>query len=129
MIERRRLDPLVPLSALLLLLAGCGGNGATPIEGAQVSRSAFEQRGLRWPLTVDTGAIGCTAQARWFEHDGARYGLNGFASEERGYRELEPIWAVDEEMMAQLRDAGAETDIVMRISVGDLSEEAGRLCD
>jgi hypothetical protein len=144
----RRRSPLVAGSAfLLLVLAGCDAPGGTAagnstpmgdtaapeapaaVDRTHVSRAAFEERGERWPLTVESGKIGCTDEARWFEHDGTRYGLNGLASQDRGYRDLEPIWAIDEELMARLRAAGAEPDFVSRISIGTLITKAGKLCD
>tara|TARA_B100000678_G_C17777108_1_gene329196 strand:- start:45 stop:251 length:207 start_codon:yes stop_codon:yes gene_type:complete len=67
--------------------------------------------------------------ARWVEVDGTRYGLNGLASEERGYAELEKVWAVDEEMMADLAEAGATDGPVLRVNIGDMSSQAAAFCE
>lgn len=121
----------------LLAIAGCdvrNGNqvASQPAAGTagtgRVTRHDFEARGKRWPLTVDAGTLGCTGVARWVEVDGVRYGLNGFATSERGYREIEPIWAVDAGMVAELKTAGASNDPPVRINIGDMIEEAGTLC-
>ncbi len=59
----------------LSLLAGC----ADPEPNA--TRAGFEAKGLKWPLTVDSGTLGCDVNAVWFETaDGRRYGVNGTAS-------------------------------------------------
>lgn len=96
-------------------------------EGA-VSRTDFQTRGLTWPLTVEEGRIGCTRLARWVESGGVRYGLNGSASKREGYADLSDIWALDEEMAEQLRQAGVPNDPPLRINVGDMIEEAGKFC-
>jgi hypothetical protein len=83
---------------------------------------------MRWPLTVNEGVLGCAGMVRWIEIGGARYGLNGFATVEQGYRKIEPIWAADQAMGAQLKAAGVPNDPPMRVSIGDMIEEAGRLC-
>lgn len=117
-------------------LVACGqapeeGNAASLQEDdpAAVSRDGFEAKGLLWPLTVNEGRLGCTQMARWVEVDGKRYGLNGIATEERGYAELEQIWSVNKEMMQQLKEAGATEGPTIRISVGDMISEAGAFCE
>jgi hypothetical protein len=113
-----------------------GSGAAAAIEGAQkelkypalVSRAQFRERGLKWPLTVEEGKLGCTRLARWVEVNGSRYGLNGSASAREGYLDLFQIWAVDEKMAADLRAAGIPNEPPLRVNVGDMIEEAGRFC-
>ena len=120
-----------------LALTGCGvaPEKSAPVEGDQVddssyvTRESFATEGLAWPLTVESARLGCTQMARWVEVDGTRYGLNGLASEERGYAEIEDIWAVDEEMMTRLAEAGATDAPTMRISIGSMSSKAEAFCE
>jgi hypothetical protein len=93
-----------------------------------VSRDDFQARGLKWPLTVEEGTLGCTDQARWIEVGGQQFGLNGTASEARGYRPLEAIWAIDKKMAAEFKANDIPNDPPVRINVGDMIEEAGKLC-
>lgn len=95
---------------------------------AAASRAGFEARSLSWPLTVPNGTLGCTAMARWVAVSGTKYGLNGMARERDGYAPLEKIWAIDEKMMSDLKAVGGSDGPVVRISVGDMIEEAGKLC-
>ena len=97
-------------------------------DPSTASRANFEARGLKWPLSVDEGTLGCTNEARWIEVSGVRYGVNGTASTDRGYAAIEPIWRVDEKMAKQLEKLGVPNEPPLRISIGDLIEEAGRLC-
>jgi hypothetical protein len=101
---------------------------ATVPDMAVASKASFEARGERWPLTVSSGTLGCTGDARWIEVDGVRYGLNGFATAARGYRDIESIWAFDEEMARQMTEAGAGEAPATRINIGELIQAAGRLC-
>lgn len=118
------------IAATLLLAATACGDGSTIPVGKPVSKTEFEQAGLRWPLTVDHGRIGCDGMAAWFKtDDGAKYGLNGMANEAQGYSEIEPIWAEDEKLMAEFKAAGAGEEVpVVRISIGDMIDEALKLC-
>lgn len=95
--------------------------------GRNVTRDQFESRGLKWPLTVDHAELGCTKLSRWAEVDGVKYALNGIA-EGQGYRKIDPVWQVDERMAEMLKEAGAENDPPIRVSIGDMLEEAGRHC-
>ncbi len=97
-------------------------------DPATASQAEFEARGLKWALTKPAGTLGCSAEARWIEIDGIRYGLNGTASEARGYAPLEPIWSIDSKMAADLKAAGLPNDPPLRVSIGDLIAEAGKLC-
>ena len=108
--------------------------GASPsgspqqVNQAVATRSAFEEDGLEWPLTVEAGQLGCTQLARWVEVDGIRYGLNGVATTARGYEEIEPIWRIDEIMADALAEHGAPNDPPIRISISDMIAEAGKFC-
>ena len=123
---------IIALTALVLV--GCGApsqdeSALTSTDRASVTKEDFESQGLLWPLTRDHARLGCDQMARWVEVDGTRYGLNGLASEERGYAELEEIWAVDEKMMAELAEAGATDAPVLRINIGDMNSEAAAFCE
>lgn len=118
---------LVVVLAFLIVFAALAPetDGDDP---AIVSRSEFEARGLKWPLTAENGRLGCTRLARWIEVNEVRYGLNGSASEREGYMDLSAIWAVDEKMAADLRKAGIPNEPPLRVNVGDMIEEAGKFC-
>lgn len=119
-----------------MLLSGvsCGQSGVGPDTSTaapssrSVSRQTFASAGLQWPLTVDEATIGCTGNARWVRVGGTSYGLNGIATVGRGYRPLEPIWAIDEAMARDLARAGVPNDPPVRINVGDMIQETGKLC-
>ena len=61
--------------------------------------------------------------------------LNGIAMGEAGrggvfQADLTPIHAVDEDLMAELREAGASEDgPIVRISVGAMGDRARSLCE
>ena len=95
----------------------------------RTSRSAFEAAGKTWPLSVAEGRLGCSGLAYWFEvPNGARYGLNGFATVAHGYLDLTPIWLPDAKLQAQLRAGGGVPGYVPRQDISDLSDGASRLC-
>lgn len=121
------------------MLVSCSGSKAPADEsvtksdfapgGKLVTKSDFETAGLRWPLTVESGQIGCDGNAYWFQSaDGTKYGLNGFASNDAGYAAIEPIWSVDEKMMSELRAAGVNDGVVLRVNIGDMIREAEKAC-
>jgi formyltetrahydrofolate synthetase len=95
-----------------------------------VTRAEFERTGLRWPLTVDQGRIGCDGVAAWFRtDDGRTYGLNGAATGS-GFPPIEPIWAIDEKTMGEfnaIAKAGQEVPVV-RVSIADMISEANKHC-
>lgn len=112
-------------------------NESQPVDGDAVvsaaendiaTKSEFEAKGLKWPLSVTAGTLGCTNQARWIEIDDVQYGLNGTASVERGYSEIDPIWLTDEKMAADLKAAGIPNDPPLKVNIGDMIAEAGKLC-
>ncbi|AWW75835.1 hypothetical protein CD351_15505 [Erythrobacter sp. KY5] len=123
------------VSLFVLTACGVAPNEDAPAESMEandpslVTREGFAAAGLAWPLTVESGRLGCTQMARWVEVNGTRYGLNGLASAERGYAELEDIWAVDEDMMAEFADAGAVDIPTVRINIGDMSSQADAFCE
>jgi len=125
---------LPALAAILLSGVSCGQSrdapdtSPAPPSSRSVSRQTFGAAGLQWPLTVDEATIGCTGNARWVRVGGTSYGLNGFANVGRGYRPLESIWAVDERTAAEYARAGIPNDPPVRINVGDMIQEAGKLC-
>lgn len=116
-------------------LSGPDTSQATPenITGAWSTRADFESRDLDWPLTADQARLGCTDTSRWAEVGGVKYALNGRAKGQ-GYRPIEPVWRIDEEMTQMIRDeferrgVSAEGEPPVRIDIGDMIEEAGKLC-
>ena len=91
------------------------------------SKADFERRGLKWPLTVSAGYLGCEGSAVWFATpDGTTYAVNGAASGR--YKPIEPIWSADQKMMGELKAAGAGRGPTLRINIGDLIEEGRKLC-
>ncbi len=116
------------------LLAGCGSKDRT----IDVTRDGFIADGKVWPLSVNSGKVGCTpnprdpdAEARWFiGPDGTKYGLNGFATVADGYADLTPIWLPDDVINQQVREAFPDEPVrvVTRLSIGGLSDLAATTC-
>jgi len=105
---------------LLLILAGC----TAPAPNA--TKADFERRGLKWPLTVEQGTLGCEGDAVFFGHDGTQYAVNGAASRE--YAPIEPIWRYDDKMNNELAAAGAGNGPKLRVNIGDMISEGLKLC-
>ena len=125
---------VLALSITFAGLAACGQK-ADPLE---VSREAFLAQGKIWPLSVQSGQVGCVknaqdprAEARWFRApDGKLYGLNGFATPEAGYEDITPIWLEDEAQNRQLQQAFPDQTVTIRnrLYIGDLMDEAAKGC-
>jgi hypothetical protein len=120
--------------ALALVSGACGGKA----EGVAVSEQQYAAEQKTWPLSVSSGRVGCHGLARWFQGpDGTYYGLNGFANRgskwaPRGieYQDLEPIWREDRKMHEEMQAMFPGQAVPMnRISIGDLSEDAAKLCE
>lgn len=94
---------------------------------ATATRADFEKRGLVWPLTVDRARLGCTKMSRWVEVEGVAYGLNGTAKG-NGYPAPDPVWQIDQRMSEMLKKAGAANETPVRVDIGDMLKEAGKLC-
>ncbi len=94
---------------------------------ATATRADFEKRGLVWPLTVDRARLGCTKMSRWVEVEGVAYGLNGTAKG-NGYPAPDPVWQIDQRMAEMLKKAGAANETPVRVDIGDMLKEAGKLC-
>lgn len=116
----------------LIAVSGMAGCGTRPVE---VSRAEFLAKGKVWPLSVESGQVGCSTEprgeARWFRApDGKLYSLNGFATPEAGYADLTPIWLDDRARLRQLQEAFPDQPVTMpvRLSIGDLSDEAAKAC-
>ena len=101
--------------------------GAANLARSHVTRADFESRGLKWPLTVDAGELGCTDLSRWVRVNGKQYGLNGTA-QGHGYSDIEPIWRPDEAMAQALKAAGGTDEPPTKVSIGDMISEAGKYC-
>ena len=117
--------------ALAIAVAACG-EGSPPEHGPvgkPVTRAEFEQAGLKWPLTVDRGLVGCDGMALWFRsEDGVTFGLNGVANGSGRYAEIEPIWAENSKLMGEIRAAGLPEGPTIRVNIGDLINEASKAC-
>ena len=95
----------------------------TEDDGMRVTKSAFEERGLTWPLTVDTALIGCThPELLWVEANGERYGLNGMGQIHLKLPRFDEVWLFDQEGAAQ---SGVPE---LRVMPTDLMREARKLC-
>ena len=114
-------------SALDKIAAQTVPTGAAKTGRSQVTRADFESRGLKWPLTVDAGELGCTDLSRWVRVNGKQYGLNGTA-QGHGYSDIEPIWRPDEAMAKALKAAGATDEPPTKVNIGDMISEAGNYC-
>lgn len=115
---------------MLIMVAASRVSSMPTVADNQVSRTEFEVAGLVWPVSVERGEVGCTGLAAWFRAaDGKTYGLNGFASTERGYADLEPIWLEDSAANTAWREnTGTEPTYPTRRSIGDLLDRANREC-
>lgn len=79
------------------------------LENGYVSEAMFKERDLTWPLTVDEGSLRCEADEAvvFVDPDNKDYAVNGAATE-AGYDDIDPVWADDEDTIAELEDAGAD---------------------
>lgn len=87
--------PLIAIAAVVIVAAvassmSSAAPATTTASPVAVSR---DQMGDRWPLTVDSGVLGCERSAAFIDVQGKLYGLNGMATAARGYLDLAPIWA------------------------------------
>jgi hypothetical protein len=117
--------------AAAFALAAC--DRSSPPEpapvGKPVTKAEFEQAGLKWPLTIDRGRVGCDGMALWFRsEDGVTYGLNGVANGSGRYAEIEPIWAENAKLMGEIRAAGLPKRPTIRVNIRDLINEASKVC-
>lgn len=93
---------------------------------SNITKEDFEKRGLKWPLSVNSGYLKCKGGCVTFTTlDSKTYGVNGIARSR--YIPIEPIWLFDEKMMADLKSVGAP-DSEVRINIGDLIDEGLKLC-
>lgn len=123
------------LGAVGLLIAACDEG---PRTSPSVTRDDFTAAGKVWPLSVPNGEVGCSpnkrdrnADAIWFKApDGVVYALNSFASDEKGYADLDPIWLEDAKANAELAAAfpGETLPSPNRLSIADLMERAREIC-
>lgn len=127
-----------PIGIVAAVLLGVSAMGCSNDVATQVTREAYEGAGKTWPLSVANGEVGCDkidgpydADARWFlAPDGTRYGLNGFATEAAGYKDITPIWLEDEAMNRQVQKAFPNEPLRIRnrLSLGALIDDAGEKC-
>lgn len=93
-----------------------------PPLGVPVDRDAFQECGLRWPLTVDHGHIVRDGDAIYFrDPDGATWALNGPARE--AHQDIAPIHRVNTQMRDALIAAGGspEQAAMPRVSLAPLT--------
>ncbi|RNL83231.1 DUF2511 domain-containing protein [Halostreptopolyspora alba] len=102
------------------------------LENGYVSEAMFEERDLTWPLTVDEGSLRCEADEAvvFVDPDNKDYAVNGAATE-AGYTDIDPIWADDEDAIAELENAGADEGNIpdLKVSIGDLVDTGLELCE
>lgn len=97
------------------------GLAHTAPNGVPASRDAFEQQGLRWPLTIDHGHVIADRGSIYFRApDGTTYALNGLARQH--HQPVDLIHLEDPAIRQALIDAGADPAqaVVPRVSVGPL---------
>ena len=100
------------------------GNATVPPNATEAE---FQGRGLKWPLSVNAGYLGCEGSAVWFATPGGvTYAVNGAAHGR--YKPIEPIWLTDQKMMNELKAAGASGGPTLRVNIGDLIQEGLKLC-
>jgi hypothetical protein len=74
------------LAALLLAVCACSSDA----DGKLITKT---QLGERWPLTIDSIRVKCiNGQQAVGVADGTTYALNGLASQQRKYQEIDAIW-------------------------------------
>ena len=93
-------------------------------DGFRVTKAGFQSRNLVWPLTVQSGIVGCKhPELLWLEVDGSRYGLNGMGQIHLKLSRFDDVWAIDNSL------PGATGSDKLRLSPSDLLAEARKLCD
>lgn len=127
---------LLGVGAIVSLISGWPRHEPPPVQhvvemnSPLVSSESFLAEGLRWPLSVEGGVVGCTGPAAWFQApDGTVYGVNGFATQEQGYADITSIWLEDEGANAAWeRATGSRPRHPTRINIGDLLNRANAQC-
>ena len=111
----------IRVASLVLLVAAslsaCSEGDGTSGDGAPVDRADIEEDGGEWPLTVESGRVGCEdGRGLTFKTtDGDVYALNGLAAGQ-GFADIDPIWAADPDY----------ADI--KVGIGDLIEWGNTIC-
>ena len=122
-------------SFLVVILYSCVGESDTQSEEIshekKVSRSMY---GKDWPLTVESGTLKCLGYGGViFISNGRIYGLNGTAKtygRDKGYADLQTIWADDTTLIKSLMAVGAtEEEASAKISIQPLIESGLELCE
>ena len=131
-----------------IFLTTCGGSESAgqvffTTRAGESSVAATDQgerwSGDSWPLTVDAGVLGCEGaftaagdelDSVWFEVEGVRYGINGFAVSH--YGPIQPIWADDPELPVFMDDPKGEGVIesgeYLKKNIGVLLNPGLELC-
>lgn len=98
------------------------------IAPPNATKAGFEARGLTWPLTVDDGTLGCTSRAVWFRSsEGVLYAVNGIAMGQPRFRDIDPIWSLDQKLIGDAKAAGAKPSKI-RVDIGSLVKEGLWYC-
>lgn len=120
---------------LVVILSSCAEESRPQIEESShekiVSRSMY---GQEWPLTVESGTLKCLGYGGVvFISNGRIYGLNGTAKtygRDKGYADLNAIWADDTTLIKSLIAVGAtEEEANAKISIQPLIESGLELCE
>jgi hypothetical protein len=110
--------PFVVVLAVLVLGTACESESGADTSGRAISASDY---GDEWPLTLQGGVLACEGAGMvTFTAEGKTYAINGLAggaADERGWAEIDPVWADDPEI------EGA------KISIGPLIDDGLALCD
>ncbi len=111
----------------------CKAAHQKPRTPQAIDKATFEKRGDRWPFTIDHGRVGCSGDSPteeyWFEGpDGARFGLNGLATQDKGYADLNSVWLFDDTTNAELNSGRAGSGAHFRIDIGPMIDAAKAAC-
>ncbi|TQN30636.1 uncharacterized protein DUF732 [Haloactinospora alba] len=110
------------------------GKGDWPDDG-HVTEAEFEEHDLTWPLTETEGELQCEiidgpdVESVTITVDDTEYAVNGVADSRA--EDIEPIWAVNQELLDEIEEAGEEApdDFTPRVGIGDLIDTGLELCD
>ena len=97
------------------LVISCSGSDSRQEKGKLIKKEDF---GDAWPFKVDEGRLECINSAVIFHTEGKTYAVNGMASGQGKYRDIEEIWLYD----PSFPDSG------IRINIGSIIDAGLELC-
>ena len=113
-------------------------SGGTETQSDEVSHEKVVSRfmyGDEWPLTVESGTLRCLDYGGvvFISDEGRMYGINGTAKtygRDKGYGDIETIWADDTTLIKSLMAVGAtREEASAKISIAPLIESGLELCE